>query len=312
MTLDQIIQGVNVVPEDTGYWFVRTDGGEHFETYLDQHFIGIGWNEITYRDLQNATEQGKDIKDKIARIEGLDMTIARSKSHVTGVFNKLRRFKNLKKGDIVIIPSRNSSRLAFGIIEDDNIYTQTEDLQECPHQKRRTVNWLEVVNIQKLDPIFYQIIKSRHAICDIKKYQYYINAVTETLYIKDNYTHFVINIDTTEEINVNELIIFIDAINKLSVSINLELQLNEDTESTTIKLNLQSPGRIEFKTVAKSMIVAASLIAQSCGNANSAPAPTSPAMQQLIETNRPDLDTIDRTIPKLNVNIERLKKIKSG
>lgn len=243
--LNKLIESITELNKDINYWFIRTDSGLYFDTYYDNDFIGIGWNYITVEDLRTKTDV--EIKEKIAKHEQLDISINKSKGKVTAIYNKLKRFENLAKGDIIIIPSESSIKYAFGIIEDSNIYVDSDQSNNCEYYKRKKVKWIQKSYVDDLDPIFYKIKVSRHAISDINKYASYIDSVTENLYRKGDYSYFVLDINTKDDINVKSLTTLIDTIQNLLVDINDEFNLGEEPDETTIKLNLQSPGKVIFK-----------------------------------------------------------------
>ena len=311
MSIASILENVKIVSQEKGYWFVRTDSGRYFNDYTDNNYIAIGWNEITTKDLRQMTESGNEIKSKISESQESDdaeISQRQLKARTTGIFTKILRFKNLKRGDLVIVPSSSSMTLAFGIIQDEDIYTETDKatLLRCPFEKRRVVKWVESKPLAKLDPIFYQIIKSRHSICDIKKYDSYIDNVTETLYIKDDYTHFVININTEDAIELDKLLLLINTINTLNKEINTKLTLPSESNEILIRLNLQSPGRIELKSIGNGLVILA-LLFSSCASDDTT---KNSEVNNLIQIEDAKLKDIDRVIKELELDKEKLKRIK--
>lgn len=311
MSIASILENVKIVSQEKGYWFVRTDSGRYFDDYVENNYIAIGWNEINTKDLRQMTESGSEIKSKISESQESDdaeISQRQLKARTTGIFTKILRFKNLKRGDLVIIPSYSSTTLAFGIIQDEDIYTETVKaaLLKCPFEKRRMVKWIESKPLAKLDPVFYQIIKSRHSICDIKKYDSYIDNVTETLYIKDDYTHFVININTEDAIELDKLLFLINTINTLNKKIIEDLKLPIENNEILIRLNLQSPGRIEFKSLGIALIVLA-LLFSSCASGDTT---KSNEVNNLVKIDDTKLKEIDKAIEELDLDKEKLKRIK--
>jgi len=255
------------------YWFVRTDNGFNFDAFTNNNFIGIGWNEITVHNIQNLSKE--EIKRKISRTEGLkrdgtlkiNLNTPEGKSKATAIYNKLIRFKNLKKGDIIICPSKKGSRLAFGVISDNILQSNAEPQDLCEYYKRRNVNWLSIKNFGNLDPMFYQIKTTRHAISDVKKYHPYIDKVINTVFIKNNFGHYIVDIKTQNSINTETLLAFIKSTNDLLSIINEKLLFGENIDDSSIKLNLQSPGTIEYIIAGgKTILIYAALMSQiSCG-----------------------------------------------
>jgi len=253
MNLEEIYNNTENISKDKDYWFVRTDGGEYYETFVLNEFIGIGWNYITVDDLKN--KSATEVKAKIAHKEGLDIKISKEKSKTTAIYNKLIKFEQLKKGDVIVIPSRKSSRLSFGEVSDDNTFVKNDTEEGCVFRKRKQIKWLETKNMTNLDPMFHRIKTSRQSIINIKKYESYINNVTHSLFLKNEKAHYIVDIQTKDEINIDELVDFISSIRQLSEKVNQHFNLGEDVSTSTIKLNLQSPGKIEFKYIAKKALI---------------------------------------------------------
>lgn len=312
MIFEELIKSVEKVESEKGYWFVRTDSGENFQTFIDNEFIGIGWNEISLDDLNKLDPES--IKVKIAKIEKLDLSISNNKGRVTSALNKLLIFKNFKKGDLIIIPSENSSHYAFGVIDDDGIYTDTKLSNSCDYYKRRKIKWLEVKNVNTLDPIFYRIKNTRHAISDIKDYQNYIDNVTNNLYLKEGYAHYVMEILTKEDINVDSLLTLIKSIKILSNEINKDFNLNEDVSETSIRLNLQSPGRIEFKLPSgKTLIILATIVGILSGCAPDKTllsASDTKKCEKFVAVHDQTIKDIEKSMEELNVKKEEIKNLK--
>ncbi|WP_412468207.1 hypothetical protein [Pedobacter sp. KLB.chiD] len=312
--LEDLINSVSKTDAEKDYWFVRTDNGIHFETYVQNNFIGIGWNEITLNDLRTKTPD--EIKGKIADVYNIDIALTRGKGQVSAIFNKLKRFQNLKKGDLIIIPSANSSRFAFGIIADQRIYVDADQHYNCDYYKRRKVEWLDVKNVRDLDPIFYQVKNTRHAISSINDYDTFIDAVTDVVYKKDGFSYYVLDVNTHEDINIKPLVSLVENLQILLERINQEFVLNEDTNDSSIKLNLQSPGKIIIKLRSgTSLILLAVLLALANGCApNDLPVPVSQAeLDKLenvkaIDTNV--LDSINHDMQVLEVDINKVNSFK--
>ena len=199
MTVAEIIEKVEKVDKKTNYWFVRTDNGKYFDDFTLGNYIAIGWNYFTLSELEK--NDVVYIKTKIANQEDFDIDKASDKTKITAAYNKIQTFLNLKKDDVIIVPSRNSDRLAFGKIEDTRAYEDKDQILGGTFFKRRKVNWYEIKDMRSLNPIFYQIKSNQHAISNIDKYAPYIDKVMENLFIKDNNTHYVLDIEKNGSIN---------------------------------------------------------------------------------------------------------------
>ena len=288
---------------DKNYWFIRTSKGRNFEAFTNGGFIGIGWNYITAQDLRERTEA--EIRVKIAlnernsRGELYDSASTKGKTKITSIYNKIRKFEALQEGDLIVIPSRNSEFLSFGFVADSEIYNDFVDL-DCDFYKRRRINWIVTKSLFELDPIFYKIIFSMHAISGLNGYASYIDKVVSHIFVKGDRSHLVMDIRTQEDINMDALTGLMASMKELTAEINSEFQLGEDLSNSSVKLNVQSPGAIEFiynqgRSILIGAILLAAPIVVSCSHGQEAQAST-PAQKyaERVENIQLISDTIDR------------------
>lgn len=311
MIIDELVKQVAEISNETDYWFVRTDYGQYFETYVDNGFIAIGWNNITLEELQNPNLVDK-IRNKLIISENLDESLPKTKGIVTGIINKLKSFIDLKKGDVIIIPSRNSSRYAFGIVQETQIFIDNEQSNDCEYYKRKKINWVTTKSMSQLDPNFYKMRFTQHSISKIDDYSVYIDNVINSLYIKNDNAHFVIDIKTQKDINVISLISLIDNIQLLINDINVHFNLNEQIDKNSIRLNLQSPGQIEFKLpVGKSLITLATILSLTCCNSEPHKS-NSPEIDTFVEAKTDTINNIRKSMIDLEVNKDKINSFKYG
>jgi restriction system protein len=310
MIIDDLVSNVAEVPQKTNYWFVRTDYGKYFDTFVKNEFIGIGWNNISLEELKNKNSE-QAIREKLIKSEKFDPNKPSTKGKVTTIVNKLNHFINLKKGDIIIIPSRNSSRYAFGTIVSSQTDIDIEKSFNCEFYKRKKVKWLAVKNIQQLDPNFYRIKISRHTISKLEGYSVYIDNVTNTLYRKNDYTHFVLDITTTKDVNVNSLISLIENMQFLINKINEHYSLGEAIDKNSIRLNLQSPGKIEFKLlIGKSLVTLATIMSLTCCDNDSHT--DNHDLHSFIQVHSDTLAEIKKSMNELEVDKEKINNFQYG
>lgn len=303
MNINQIIERVEKVSSETQYRFVRTEKGKLFEQFKEENHIAIGWDYLTLYQLRNMNPF--DIKDKIAEQEELDINTQNGKTIATSSYNKLMLFLNLKKGDIIISPSRNSDRLAFGQIIDDYTY---EDLDAKNFIKRRQVSWYKIVQINNLNPIFYQVKSNHHSISSINRFAPHIDRVIGNLFQKDDNTHYVLNIGKEENISFDELNSLMDNIKTLLSNINTEFNLEENPEEFYIKINLQSKGALELIKSGKSLAVLAFLLATASCTDDKIQNNSDEKIDNFIIENRKILEQTTRDIDSLKINTDELTK----
>lgn len=290
---------------DKNYWFIRTSKGKNWEAFTNGGFIGIGWNYITAQDLRDSTEV--EIRAKIAlnernnKGELYDSTSKNGKTKITSVYNKIRKFEALEEGDLIVIPSRNSEFLSFGFVADAEIYNDFVDL-DCEFFKRRRINWIVTKGLFELDPIFYKIIFSMHAISSLNGYASYIDKVVSHIFVKGDRSHLVMDIRKQEDINMDALTGLMASMKELTAEINNQFQLGEDLSNSSVKLNVQSPGAIEFiynqgRSILIASILLATPMAVSCSHGEHSR--TSTPAQKVAQRDE-NLQNINNTIDKVD------------
>ncbi len=301
MNIQEIIDKVDNLNAESNYWFVRTDYGKLFDDFYFGGYIAIGWDYLTLYEFRNTDEYR--IKGKMAEFEKVDLTKFQGKIKISAAYNKIRTFTNLRKDDIVIIPSRNSDRLGFGRILDDQPY---EDLTAKRFVKRRKVKWLTLKEMNDLNPIFYQVKSNQHTISNVKNYSQHIDRVMGNLFKKDESTHYVFRIEKTDDISFDELRTLMDNIQVLIHNINEFCSFNDNTEEFYIKVNLQSKGALELIRKGKSLAILAYLIfLTSCNDLDNA---QDASIKELISRNREVLESTSSVIDSLKMDTNELIK----
>ena len=154
--LSELSMSISQVSDERGYWFFRSLGGAYYSDFFKHDFIGIGYNEITLKDLTFADD--KTVSDHV-----------KSKLSISGKADKsgyatsqmLRFVRCLKKGDVVIVPDHASRKVVYGIITSDSPYMKSKDSEDkCPFQKRWNVNWTYQEARCRLNPKLFPIFSS--------------------------------------------------------------------------------------------------------------------------------------------------------
>ncbi|MNW42234.1 hypothetical protein D3C74_193980 [compost metagenome] len=243
---------ITIIDEGRKYWLVRTQSGDYYEEFFHDNFIGIGWEDLNYEELV-------ETKQDDSLLELIKIKYPEEKQPGR-ILSQLKRFSTeIKRNDVVLIPSASSNYLSFGIVESD-VYNETLDLDDmldgvCPFQKRRKVKWIKTVKKNEIDPYLYKLLNSHHTITDATSYDTFIDRTLHSLYMKGNKSHLVLEVKRKENIP------YLDLISLLNTPINLmptvESFTNEkfDKESLDIKLSLQSPGTIEIIYMASPFIL---------------------------------------------------------
>lgn len=304
MTVNEILNRVNNVDDTVNYWFVRTSYGEHFYEFTEGKYIAIGWDYFTLDELK---KNGKGyITEKLANHEKWDGSKTKDKGKITTAYNKIQTFLNLKKNDIVVVPSKNSDKLAFGRIADDEAYEVKDLIATGTHFKRRKIEWITTKNIRSINPIFFQVKSNQHSISSINRFAPYIDKEIGNLFKKDDETHFVLNIEKEENINFEDIRSLMDNIDLLVRNINDELSFNDNLDEFFVKISLQSKGSIELIKDGKSLAVLAFLLSlASCGELDS---PQDQEIRKLIDDNRAILENTGVDLDTLKINPNKLAK----
>ena len=296
------LPGLEILPQENNYWFVRTDGGKYFEPFYNNGFIAVGWNEITLADLRMTSN---DVKRKIAEEYGKDLDDRYDKSWVTEIYNKMIRFRELRKNDIIVIPSYGSWEFAFGIVASDRTYETDVNAEDCEYQKRRKVKWVKRLDFSDLDNVFYKIRRPQHAISNINEYMGYIDSVMYDVYRKDDYSHFIVRVKLEENINLQTLASVLQEMHDMMGLINREFELHEDINDSFIQIALQSPGFFNLKQRGIALILLAIVLeSQSCEQSREQMTRQDKVkVTNFTDRNRQQLDTLNQKLDTLKVNL---------
>ncbi|MFI3132028.1 restriction endonuclease [Mammaliicoccus sciuri] len=228
------------IPTDRKYWLIRTEGGEWYEEFTNEKYISIGWNEIS--DSKYCENVNKEQAIKI-----LEKNYPEKSQH-THTLNMIKRFyKEIKIGDIVMIPSEGSQTINFGEVTSDvKIVNPTEtqlDEGNCPHIKRRSVNWIKKISKNNLDLKLFKMLQSRHTISNASDYSNEIDSSLYDLYVKGNNINMSIFVNKERNLSAYYLKTLTTLPWLLEEFIqDLDYDLNE-LEST---IYIKSPGKQEI------------------------------------------------------------------
>ena len=230
----------NVVNTKRRYWFVRTESGKYYDEFTLDDFVAIGWNEIPC-----ITETTKE-EEVVGLIEKYYPKVV----HPARVITQVRRFcQEMKTGDIVIIPKKGNSVLAFGIITGDieeRKISEDDILDDaCPFIRKRSVKWIKGIEKYRIDPQLFQFFRNQHAISVADEYAPFIDRIMNSFYIKDGLAHFTLGITSEEEQRALDIPIFISGIIHRAKAIADELHIPFDEEDIKLRINVQSPGLSE-------------------------------------------------------------------
>lgn len=198
--IDNIKKEIPVLDSSIDYWLVRANSGEFYTDFNLNGYIGIGWNEITLEDIESADNDSNKLKnilkDKLTFPEDSDPS--ENKYGITA--GQLLRFvNNIKKNDIVVVPSEGSERFLVGKVVGPLYELSPSQIEQYKNEeithprsdfaKRWKVSWLGWFNRSDADSALYKMIYSHATLSNINDYKPFINRALFPCYIEDeNYT----------------------------------------------------------------------------------------------------------------------------
>lgn len=268
------------ISSDRKYWFVRTNNGDHYDVFKERGYIAIGWNSITATDLKELDHDKLKVRISQDPDDRFDPNTTAGKQKATLILNKLLRFNSLKPGDAVIVPSMGSRQLSFGEIQDEEIFTEKDSA--CRYFKKRRVKWVAEHELKTLDPIFYKMKVSWHAVSEITDYTEHIDKAMYPIFVKGDFMHLVLDVERDGDVNLQGLVLFSEQAVKLIQ--RFEGLQGEESSQTTIKINVQSPGKIELIKPGKALLFLGTLLTMgSCSVSEARQATEVPIIQNDLD-----------------------------
>lgn len=235
------IEGLPIVEisKPRHYWFIRTQGGSYFDEFFLDEFVGIGHEDVPCVEESERTDE-------------LLEQVKVNHPQATRVLNQVYKFcKEMRKGDIVIIPSASSAQFAFGYIEDDDYYkvkVSDEDIDEgkCPYTRRRKTHWIRGISKGRVDSKLYTFFRNQQTLSMVDDYSEFIERAIHPFYVKDDIAHLTLDIRTPESPNAFDIPTYMQGILYRAKEIAQELKLPSKVVSVQSRTNVQSAGLIEL------------------------------------------------------------------
>ncbi|WP_291070602.1 hypothetical protein [Empedobacter sp. UBA5039] len=259
------------IPEYKKYWLIRTQSGNLFDLFVEHKMVGLEHSEINLSEITqicndfNKKESLQKIKQLLVNYyESIDFENDITPQKIGLIAGQIYKFfKEVKIGDIVVIPSTNSEVVSFGEVTENHIAVlNTEEKRvfdfDFPLLKR--VKWIKELRRTKLDPYFYKVFTSHQAITDISNYAEVIERSLNDLFILNDEAHNVIRIEA-EVIKAKDLFglgyELLDLIDDFCEYYSIDGVSSDDFEVT---ININSPGKIDFKSLSKKGIGVAAFV----------------------------------------------------
>lgn len=270
---DELTALIPQVPLNKKYWLIRTQSGSYYETFRENRFISIEHNDITLSRLSEIAHEYK--QDKLNISKALKTIISESflkqygasgfdQRQASRVASQIFRFVfQMKKGDMVVIPSEASSIISFGEITQDYLGQFTpEEMRKMQVSDilLRRVKWIKDVRRENVDPYIYRLFLSHQAVNDVTKYAEIIERSINDFFILDEEAHLVLDVRASSDIKAKHLFglgyDIISLVEEYAEYANIDIN-TEDIEAT---VNLNSPGKIDLKAKTKKVTLVTGLI----------------------------------------------------
>ncbi len=237
---------------DRKYWFVRTNGGEYYDDYFHESYIAVGFNSITDKTTIERAETDDVYKRALYERIKLELeTDEEIKAKPGLIINQLKRFLvEMAPGDIVLIPSENSKFISFGEITSDVEVINSDDIQEdgCPFIKRRKVRWVKTLKKESLDPYLYKAIMSHHVITDVSDSATFINRSMSNMYVENGLAHITLRVQSKASVKIADINTLLTCFEDIATKAEFPPEILEPIAQAELKINVQSPGPIEYMT----------------------------------------------------------------
>lgn len=222
-------------------WLLRANGGEYYQDFYMNNFVAIGWNQVTLKMLDELNDQ--DLKQKVNEDDD-------ENKRPGAAVNQMKTFVNdVSINDLVIVPSSapNNNFLVGKIISDSYTETDQEILtndrdfsyKKCGYMKRRTVQWIGVIQNEDIDSRLYKLVYSGHTITNADEYRNFINRGLFDSYVVDDQMSITFKVKQESDISAFDYSNFIYSFSNIYHNF-------DPNEDLTIKTNVQSLGPIEF------------------------------------------------------------------
>lgn len=279
--LDTIVERLEPIPSTKRYWLIRTKSGSLYDTFRKNNFVGLDHSQVSLQDLSylrkfynedsmflngikdNLFNHYTELKEKTGK-EIKDRTISIKANQIYKFYQKVR------KGDMVIIPSYSSTKVAFGVIKENFIASfSSEEVEKFDFSKQflnKRVQWINDFDRSNLDPNIYKMFSAHQAITEVGKYADVIERTLEDFFILDNEAHLIINVQKKDGINAKSLFglgyNFLNLIDDIVADLGIEGISSNDFE---VEVNINSPGKIDLKSKIKKGTVFALIVLAAFG-----------------------------------------------
>lgn len=240
------------IPDSRNYWLIRTQSGSLYDNFRDHNFIALEYEEISLSTIAKLKKENPLEHDFISALKVESQRVYKDDNARHGLIaSQIAKFVyDIKKDDIVIIPSGGGYSLSFGVVEDTKIPELTETqmiLSGCDYRKRKKVKWIKEILKDKIDPYLYKMLGSRMALSNVSSYSNIIERSLHNFFVTTNEGHLVLNVKTQENISAFELFQTGYFLLNFSKDFYKHYGVEIDLQSIDLKINLNSEGKMHLK-----------------------------------------------------------------
>jgi restriction system protein len=249
--LDSFIDRLPKINPATKHWMVRTRAGDFYDIFRATDKVAIGYDYILPGVIKSAPEKKVDF---IKTISPLIQEAIETDSAGVSAGQFFRFYREIKKNDIVLIPSEKSESVLIGVITDDgpelHSFRSEDGTVLCPHIHARSVQWKTEKRRDELNPYINRLFFSHHAVVDATDYADFINGALHDVFIKEASSHLLLEVQTKNRIRARSLFgLFNQLLDEMEEFVIANYP-DINVDDIEIRVNLNSPGKVEL--IAKS------------------------------------------------------------
>jgi restriction system protein len=253
--LERFVQLAPEISEKSDYWFVRTQGGVLLDTFVASGSIAVNYSRVSLKEIPKAEDLTYH-----DRLKALISKQYPKNAQPGFAANQIWTFARvMKKGDFVICPSYGTAKLALGIVADDELFEEELEAngKHFPDFRlRRRVKWVRQVERASVNPKLFSLLFTHQAIVSAKSYAAYIDPLYYDFYRKGDKVHYVMDIGHAGSISAPTLFYACTDLLSTVDEIAEGEDLTQDSSALSTKVNLNSPGVIEFAAAHPAVAVA--------------------------------------------------------
>lgn len=248
------------------YWLVRTDDGANYNTFSERNFVALNLQNFPIgfvnaaRQIEHPKERLSLLKNSLTQLHqqqpnllsydpidsSYSSNIGRLASQISSISLEMNR------GDIVLIPSQGASILKIGRIVDVDLSTDEAITRQFSFARK--VEWIKEISKRRLEANLYKALGAHQAICDISKYASVIERNYTSYFVIDDEYHYVLTVNA-ETVSAYELTALVQNVLKTVDEISHDFNLGIDVKDIKISINVNSPGKMDFISTGKKVIL---------------------------------------------------------